>query len=224
MGCTEIDSGPDLSHGLQACHRLLQTVPLKEKRKHDFIHSIVDRHLGVNVVCSSHTGVILVLLTFPTPACKLLFLCLSLGQGLLESSPRHYLLDQSQPGCEKGGLLNGETVAGKGGGRASYPWAPRVCLGASSWPRMWDGRARGPRHSAKTGSSTSRALKKEMWQGHEISAQDLPAESIWRVSDSASTQPRTPAPGGRGKAGTPAPSPTGTQDPISPPPPPALEV
>lgn len=121
MGCTEIDSGPDLSHGLQACHRLLQTVPLKEKRKHDFIHSIVDRHLGVNVVCSSHTGVILVLLTFPTPACKLLFLCLSLGQGLLESSPRHYLLDQSQPGCEKGGLLNGETVAGKGGAELPIP-------------------------------------------------------------------------------------------------------
>lgn len=52
--------------------------------------------------------------------CKLLFLCPSLGQGLLESSPRHYLLDQSQPGYEKGELLNGETVAGKGGVEQSF--------------------------------------------------------------------------------------------------------
>lgn len=51
------------------------------------------------------------------------------GTGASGIIPQDYLLDQSQPGCEKGGLLNGETVAGKGVGRASCLWAPRVCPG-----------------------------------------------------------------------------------------------
>lgn len=103
----------------------------------------------MNMVCGSHIRVILVVLAFPAPACKLLVPCLSLRQGLLESSPRHYLLDQSQSRCEMGGLLNGETVVVVvrvgWGGQSFPPWGPIVCPGGFLLARMWDGRARGPR-------------------------------------------------------------------------------
>lgn len=138
------------------CPQAVADCSIEETNRSFMYPFSADGHLGMNIVCGSHTGCYSGLVCNPTPACSLLSLPVlwTVASGIIPSTTS---------GANPNQMWEGRVLEEGGCARESdsfHPCSLQSAPGASSWPRMWAGRTRGPRDILpKTGNPTGRSLK-----------------------------------------------------------------